>query len=172
VSQHDHLCTVKEGKPEPFKSLLGLIQAAVSASNPRQWHGSASSSSAIPSQNNGNTGGTRGNSQAGGGSVPIPRKPLPMSQQVINTIVAMPQTHRLFILFAVKGSRRTPELAQIDTTIYTNDGAFFEHMRERYRELRGFLRYWFSVWQFNHCDFVKVQQYRESLPSRSATNYL
>lgn len=65
---------------------------------------------------------------------------------------------KLFVLFGVKGTRRTLELAQIDTYNYASDGEFFGGLKKEYRGLRGYLRYWFSVWQLSHCDFVKVCQ--------------
>jgi hypothetical protein len=61
-----------------------------------------------------------------------------------------------FVLLGVKGKRRTLELAQIDMATYQDDGAFFRDLRENYAQLRGFMRCWFSIWQFSYCDFVKV----------------
>jgi len=74
----------------------------------------------------------------------------------------MSPINRLVVLFGVKGSRRTLDLAQVPTDIHNNDRAFFFELRKRYRNLRGFWRYWFSVWQLRHCDFVKFEKYREN----------
>ena len=30
---------------------------------------------------------------------------------------------------------------------------FFSKLKKEYFHLRGFLRVWFSVWRFSHCDF-------------------
>jgi hypothetical protein len=62
----------------------------------------------------------------------------------------------LYILFGVKGARRTLELAQIDAKRHKDDGLFFMELRMHYKQLRGFWRRWFSVWRLKHCDFVKV----------------
>lgn len=62
----------------------------------------------------------------------------------------------LYVLFGVKGARRTLELAQIDAKSHKDDGLFFKELRMHYKQLRGFWRRWFSVWRLKHCDFVKV----------------
>lgn len=65
-----------------------------------------------------------------------------------------------YVLFAVKGWRRTLELAQIHIPSSIDDEAFFKALLQEYRNRRGFLRYYFSVWQFRHCDFVKFEKFR------------
>ena len=72
------------------------------------------------------------------------------------TRIPMPQDKQSFVLFGVAGKRRTLGLAQIDTIEHSNDEDFFSTMLRDYRELRGSLRYWFSLWRLNHCDFVKA----------------
>lgn len=70
-------------------------------------------------------------------------------------LTTQPATGR-FILFGVHGGRRTLELAQIDVANHQDDNKLFHDLRKHYRELRGFWRYWLSIWQFKHCSFVKV----------------
>lgn len=70
----------------------------------------------------------------------------------------------LFILFGVKGRRRTLELAQLNSKQYTDDGSFFDDLKKSYKELRGFWRYWFSVWRLSYCDFVKVRYALQKSP--------
>ena len=77
----------------------------------------------------------------------------PGYQMVINA----KQTKVSRVLFGVKGSRRTLELAQIDTLKHDEDEAFFAQLKRDYKEHRGFWRYWFSIWRFNHCTFVKAR---------------
>ena len=36
------------------------------------------------------------------------------------------------------------------------DDQFFKELRTEYYELKGYLRRYFSIWRFKHCDFVKV----------------
>jgi hypothetical protein len=49
-----------------------------------------------------------------------------------------------------------------------DDEEFFKALLREYRKGRGFLRYWFSVWQFRHCDFVKFEKLRPDriIPSK------
>ena len=62
----------------------------------------------------------------------------------------------MYVLFGVKGSRRTLELAQIDAIKHSKDSNFFSNLLSIYKIFRGFWRYWFSVFRLNHCDFVEV----------------
>jgi hypothetical protein len=66
--------------------------------------------------------------------------------------------NKLYVLFAVQGARHTLELAQIHISSNTDDGTFFGELKLKYRELRGFWRYWLSIWQMRYCDFVKVSR--------------
>lgn len=76
------------------------------------------------------------------------------------TVNASTIVTELFVLFGVKGSRITLELAQIDVSQHKNsesgDEAFFSSVRAHYKTLRGTARYWFSIWQLKYCDFVEV----------------
>jgi hypothetical protein len=74
------------------------------------------------------------------------------SQVIPNTATS----NNLFILFGVKGPRRTPGFDQIDAQKYAEDEPFFHDLKKAYKTLRGFWRYWFSVWRLRYCDFVKV----------------
>jgi hypothetical protein len=78
------------------------------------------------------------------------------SSQVHGAGTSAQRTSDNVIIFGVKGSRRTPGIAQIKTEEHKEDKSFFLDLWNRYKELRGFWRNWFSVWQFNYCDFVKV----------------
>jgi hypothetical protein len=49
-------------------------------------------------------------------------------------------------------------LAQIEVQDFKDD-QFFEQLRERYNELRGFFRNWFGIWQYSHSGFVKVNDH-------------
>lgn len=64
-----------------------------------------------------------------------------------------------YVLFGVKGPRRTLELEQIEVNEHSDDNTFFQSLMQAYRKHRGFWRYWFSIWQLSHCDFVKVRVY-------------
>ncbi|MCJ1347669.1 hypothetical protein MMC31_005897 [Peltigera leucophlebia] len=95
-----------------------------------------------------------------------PRSRLPPSSLTSPNIVANnPRTivssnlrvyNRLWTLFGVHGGRKTLELGQICSN-NSGDG-FLSKLRETYRDLRGFRRFWFSCWQFSHCDFVKFEK--------------
>lgn len=77
------------------------------------------------------------------------------NQQGAETSFFAGTNKELVVLFGVHGARRTLELAQIDALKYSNDSTFFHELRKTYKELRGW-RYWLSIWQLKHCDFVKV----------------
>lgn len=70
--------------------------------------------------------------------------------------ITMVPTDQSFVLFGVKGTRKTPELAQIDAKRHSDDSTFFHDLRLVYRQHRGLWRYCLSVWRLSHCDFVKV----------------
>ena len=80
------------------------------------------------------------------------------------------QPNQLFIMFGVKGPRRTLELAQIGTEEQSDDHTLFTELRNKYKILRGFWRYWFSVWRLNHCDFVKVSKAVSTLQGSYTSN--
>lgn len=39
--------------------------------------------------------------------------------------------------------------------------AFSDNLRKRYRELRGFWCYWFSIYKFSHCDFFEFEKFND-----------
>ena len=90
------------------------------------------------------------------GTTPEAVVPARSSQPNTQTNIIMPQSNESVVLFGVKGTRRTLELAQINTLEHKEDEVFFQSLKKEYRRLRGVLRYWFSIWRLKHCDFVKV----------------
>ena len=80
----------------------------------------------------------------------------PSQQQSANTAINVPRIDQPVVLFGIQGPRITLELAQINTLKYCKDNLFFEALKQQYKQRRGRLRYWFSVWRLSHCDFVKV----------------
>lgn len=66
-----------------------------------------------------------------------------------------PNTPNKRILFMVK-SGVDYKLAQISVDGLTCH-VFFSALREKYFHLRGFLRGWFSVWRYSHCDFYMAR---------------
>lgn len=137
-------------------SLAGILQAAGSAIQPGRWYGSSRSSSATLPQATPHKG-VIGPSQASINTQLFLQRTGTSNQPAAQTSISMPHINESFVLFGVKGTRRTFELAQINARKCMNDDVFFGDMRKRYRELRGFSRYWFSIWRFSHCDFVKVE---------------
>ena len=134
-------------------SLGGIFRAVAAAVQSGRWYGSSRSLTTSPpaiQQKGIAIFGRASNTR------PTPQRIATRDQHAGQTSINMPQMNESFVLFGVKGTRRTLELAQINARKCMNDDAFFGDMRKRYRELRGFLRYWFSIWRFSHCDFVKV----------------
>ncbi|KAL6696124.1 hypothetical protein J3F84DRAFT_373091 [Trichoderma pleuroticola] len=84
-----------------------------------------------------------------------------------------------WILFGVRGARRTLVPAQIHVTSQTTDSYIFQELKRCYRIHRGKLRLWLSVWRLYSCEVVKfsrltpdrmVREYRE-LPSDKDYHY-
>lgn len=72
-----------------------------------------------------------------------------------------------FVLLGVYGGRDGLEVAHIDTNHTENDDVFFQVLQKEYRSKRGWLKCWFSIWQLNHFDFVRVSFVRYSGPKIS-----
>ena len=74
--------------------------------------------------------------------------------------IVQPSPLRGFVIFGVHGSRRLQELrvrlAQIDVEVFKSDDDFFDEMTAQYRELRGYMRWVFSIWIFRTCELVVV----------------
>lgn len=153
ASPQIHLCS--EPKRISWKSALvnGIMYAVGSPPSVRQWYGSSGTSSAGPSAgvriSSTNVSTTEGDQS--------PLEIRPDDQHKLQTSIHMPGTEQLVILFGVKGARLTLELAQINTLRYDQDHIFFHHLREQHKDLRGWLRHWFSFWRLSHCDYVKVR---------------
>jgi len=153
VLKNTHLCEGRRRRTSPLSwSLEGIVQAAGAAVNQSRQH--LSSGSSVMNSSQGiqlvpMTGGmSNSSSSAAQGATNNPSSG-PSS-------ISITQSDEAFVLFGVQGARRTLELAQIDAKAHCNDSSFFPALRKSYRDNRGFLRYWFSVWQLNYCDFVKV----------------
>lgn len=60
------------------------------------------------------------------------------------------------VIFGVEGRRLTLEVDEIKVLPSHRDHDLIQELKQRHRTLRGRLRYWFSMWQIQHCNFVKV----------------
>jgi hypothetical protein len=162
--QYNHLCKLTNSRSRRF-AFTNFVQAA-SGIMQHVCHVYNSSSSSSATTSSGTSLPTNNTpTQTGGANIPCQSLSL-SNQQSCLTGLNTATFNQLFILFGVKGPRRTLELAQIDTKRYTDDRTFFRDLRQKYRELRGFWRYWFSVWRLRHCDFVKVYPSQASLKSK------
>lgn len=61
----------------------------------------------------------------------------------------------LRVVFLGANAAHGIRVSQIEVQHY-KDGQFYETLRDRYLQLRGFMRNWFGVWIYSHCDFVMV----------------
>lgn len=65
-----------------------------------------------------------------------------------------------YVLFGVQGSKRLQpaktRLTQIDVGLCQDDDRFFDEMAVRYINLRGYLRWIFSIWAFRSCEFIRA----------------
>ncbi|KAI0842910.1 hypothetical protein F5Y06DRAFT_76436 [Hypoxylon sp. FL0890] len=64
-------------------------------------------------------------------------------------------SHR--VLFIVKRGADY-KMAQIGVSKHPCN-VFFSTLRARYFDLRGFIRSWFSVWRYSHCDFYMCEKF-------------
>ena len=152
--QNNHLCRSRRGNPwrVAFKRIItkvpGLSKPQASTTNEITQVIGLQSTQLKPS---------------GGGirrAANIPHNsagPASSSQNEALVNINEPARANLYVLFGVKGSRRTLELEQVEVNKHSDDNSFFQSLRLAYRKHRGFWRYWFSIWQLNHCDFVKVR---------------
>lgn len=61
-------------------------------------------------------------------------------------------------LIGISGNLRLHQVRLIDQ----NTTAFAGGMRDGYRRVRGFWRYWFSIYIFSHCDFFEFEKFCSS----------
>lgn len=59
---------------------------------------------------------------------------------------------RYIFLLATTGRHRLRQLP----SLYLDTADFGQELRKAYRELKGFWRWWFSPYNFSHCEFVRV----------------
>ena len=155
VDEHNHLCGLRlRRKPWIWMRVLaGIRYSSPSTSGPQgQYNPSAGSllSQSSPTSHGGNPQdkSTQDTSTPQGSQI--------NQQQSTNTAINVQETSQSVVLLGVKGPRITLELAQIDTLKYGRDDLFFWALKKQYKQCRGSLRYWLSIWNLSHCDFVKV----------------
>ena len=123
---------------------MRVVQSPISHlrnSSARDTHGN----NGVPSQSYGSG---QGNQQSGGSSSVNALQYLPSRVKAMSADRNIPN-HR--VLFIVKQSAEY-KLAQICVN-GLDSHTFFGTLRDKYFYLRGFLRSWFSVWRYSHCDF-------------------
>lgn len=93
----------------------------------------------------------------------------PSDNVVIAVNIVPPSKLKGYVLFGVQGSKRLQSsktrLTQIDLNVCKDDDSFFDEMKVQYKELRGYLRWLFSIWVFYTCEFIMVCLVR--LPART-----
>lgn len=67
-----------------------------------------------------------------------------------------PDPNRLRLVFLDVGIGDSFKLAQMPVHSLSDD-AFFETLREYYEKIRGPLRTMLSIWQYSHCNFMRVR---------------
>ncbi len=82
------------------------------------------------------------------------------SDNVVAVNIVPPSKLIGYVLFGVEGSKRLrsskTRLTQIDLNVCKDDDSFFDEMKVQYKELRGYLRWTFSIWVFHTCEFIMV----------------
>ncbi|KAI9155619.1 Ankyrin-3 [Paramyrothecium foliicola] len=93
---------------------------------------------------------------------PVVGSPAPTTAAAPASTITSPEESqkRKFIFLMVNRDRL--RLHQVNST---NQGTerFAKELREGYRKLRGFWRFWFSVYAYSHCDFVKFEKFCPSV---------
>ncbi|KAJ0302281.1 hypothetical protein COL516b_007335 [Colletotrichum fioriniae] len=62
---------------------------------------------------------------------------------------------RYIFLLATTGRHRLRQLP----SLYLDTADFGQELRKAYRELKGFWRWWFSPYNFSHCEFVRFEKF-------------
>jgi len=82
------------------------------------------------------------------------------SDDVVTVDIVPPSKLNGYILFGLQGSKRLhsskTRLAQIDVNVCKDDDSFFDEMKVQFQLLRGHIRWIFSIWIFQACEFVMV----------------
>ena len=89
---------------------------------------------------------------------PDGRESQPKKEVALNIV---PKSHlKGLVLFGVHGSKRLRRgkirMAQVDLEIHKDDDSFFDEITAQYRNLRGYMRWIFSIWCFRTCELIKV----------------
>ncbi|PVH88843.1 hypothetical protein DL98DRAFT_158071 [Cadophora sp. DSE1049] len=157
-TQSPHLCAKRSrNTPTVYARIIqaaGLAQSSTGTSSSAPSSNAATTTTGIQVNQLGPTGPRRP------AASPLATGPSVSGGQGIQVNINTGTVSELFVLFGVKGSRRTLELAQIDVSKHKEDSIFFQDLRREYRHQRGFWRYWLSVWKLRHCDFVKFEKIR------------
>lgn len=157
VNKQAHLCARRQRKGRNFwaSTLERIKSAAFSAIGQNDLSGPGSIAPSVAHCQQTRSAGHIPQASASQ-QTPKPHRAMTSQKQASQIGIRMPDPSRAFVFFGVKGSRRTLELAQIDTNQVSDDSLFFANMKREYKTLRGRLRYWLSIWRLSHCDFVKV----------------
>lgn len=150
----DHLCRIrKEQKRGIWIAVRKGIRYVVGAgANQRPWYSMSSFGSSSQQNRPASSRRNRNACENALGS-----QATATQQQGCQVNINMPQIPESRVLFGVKGPRLTLELDEIKILAAHDDNDLLRSIREEHKRPRGWLRYWFSVWQLQHCDFVKVR---------------
>ena len=156
VNEHNHLC-----RPKRRPGFFGwtLDSGGIRYASPSESSHQKQDEPTVPpfsSQNPPAASVSSSTSKPWSQNTPTTQGPQTREQQAPNTAISVQGNNQSVVLFGVKGPRITLELAQIDTVKHSKDNLFFLTLRQEYKQRRGKLRYWLSVWRLSHCDFVKV----------------
>lgn len=157
VNEYNHLCRLRQGPESNGRTLdSDRIQHASPSESSHQKQDRSTVES--PSSQNplvSNVGGST--SKSWNQNTSTTQTVQTRQQQPPHIAISLGGVNESVVLFGVKGPRITLELAQIDAVKHGKDNLFFLNLREEYKQRRGRLRYWLSVWKLSHCDFVKVR---------------
>ncbi|KAL6834007.1 hypothetical protein J3E69DRAFT_325707 [Trichoderma sp. SZMC 28015] len=168
-------CAVRKVQVTLFSSIKGILQYA----GGQITRPSRAATRYTPQESNPSTP-PENQRQPLTGATPLQQQQGPtIGQQVQATIPDPNDSLQWWILFGVRGARRTLVPTQIHVTSQTTDSYIFQELKRCYTIYRGRLRLWLSVWRLDYCEVVKfsrltpdrmVREYRE-LPSDKDYHY-
>ncbi|KAK0763040.1 hypothetical protein N5P37_004023 [Trichoderma harzianum] len=169
-------CGVRKAQATPFSSIRGILQYA----GEQVTRPSRAATRYTPQETSSLTPLESVQLQPLAGAVPPQQQQGPtIGQQAQVTIPDPNNSLQWWILFGVRGARRTLVPTQIHVTNQTTDSHIFQELKRCYMIYRGRLRLWLSVWRLDYCEVVKfsrltpdrmVREYRE-LPSDKDYHY-
>ncbi|KAJ9607669.1 hypothetical protein H2200_007747 [Cladophialophora chaetospira] len=178
----DHLCLNRKRQPHNFsgivtslcyraqivvKSLPAFTRAAQTPSGAQDVQSRTSSATTQRAGHHHLPGTSSNAASLNTGDSSIPKVSATQNSQR-DHVVQMEPDNQLRVLLGVHGRRITLEVHQMNIKKTKSDGRpaddgdFFSDLVRSYKLIRGRLRLWLSIWQFQYCNFRKLKKIRKN----------